>query len=226
MTHFASDDRAAHLVDPREIETFDVMGATIQLLALAGDGESAACIMQGTIPPGGVVPLHSHADFETFLAISGEAEGLSHTADTFRWVRIGPGDVFHVPGGSPHAFRNRSPEPFVAIIVSITAMGRFFRDVGTPVAPGTRPLGPPVRRDGAAFSRNRPEVWPLERRAGRKCEDRPAPAALRITSSQMTPRTLALSHGRGTAMMARAKPGSTKTMLPSGSPRMRSMAMP
>jgi uncharacterized RmlC-like cupin family protein len=33
-------------------------------------------------------------------------------------VTIGPGDIFHVPGNAKHAFRNRSSEPAVAIIVT------------------------------------------------------------------------------------------------------------
>ena len=85
--------------------------------------------MRGTIPPGGVVPLHCHADPETFLAIAGEVEGLSHSGDAFSWVRIRPGDVWHVPGGALHAFRNRSSQPAVSLIVTTMKIARFFREV-------------------------------------------------------------------------------------------------
>ena len=52
----------------------------------------------GIIAPGVVVPLHSHPEPETFIAISGRIEGLKESDGKFGWVSIGPGDVFHVPG--------------------------------------------------------------------------------------------------------------------------------
>jgi quercetin dioxygenase-like cupin family protein len=140
MSHTAS---SAHLVDPRTVETINVLGPTAQYLTSPDDGEHAPFIMRGTIPAGGAVPLHSHADPETFLAIAGELEGLVESADGFNWVRIGPGDVFHVPGGAKHAFRNPSREPAVQIVVTTARLGRFFREIGTPVAPGSPTGGPP-----------------------------------------------------------------------------------
>jgi uncharacterized RmlC-like cupin family protein len=99
--------------------------------------------MRGTIPPGGAVPLHSHADPETFLALSGEVEGLFDRPGDPGWVRIGPCDVFQVPGGARHAWRNLSDEPSVTIVVSTARLGRFFREVGTRVAPGTAATASP-----------------------------------------------------------------------------------
>jgi hypothetical protein len=45
--------------------------------------------------------------------------------------------VAHVvdPGGAKHAFRNRSPEPAVSIVVSTVRMGRFFREVAAALEP-------------------------------------------------------------------------------------------
>jgi hypothetical protein len=89
------------------------------------------------------VPLHSHPDPETFLAVSGKMEGLLQSDDGFRWVGIRPGDVFHIPGAVKHAFRNRTRHPAVAIVVTTGRLGRFFRDVGAPVTWGTVPAGLP-----------------------------------------------------------------------------------
>jgi hypothetical protein len=99
--------------------------------------------MQGTIPPGVIVPLHSHADPETFVMISGEIEGLSQSPDGFVWIKIRPGDIFHVPGGAKHAFRNHSAEPAVMTLISTAKIGRFFQEIGTPVGPGSRKPAPP-----------------------------------------------------------------------------------
>jgi quercetin dioxygenase-like cupin family protein len=143
MSRAAGAERFAHLVDPRTVETVDVLGPTIQFLTSPDEGKDAPCVMRGTIPPDGVVPLHSHADPETFLAISGEFEGLVSAAEGFDWVPIVPGDVFHVPGDVGHAFRNRSREPAVMILVATARIGRFFQETGTPLAAGRMAAGPP-----------------------------------------------------------------------------------
>ncbi|RRI07763.1 cupin domain-containing protein [Mesorhizobium tamadayense] len=139
----------AHLVDVRATEMIEIQGPTIQFLTpLAAIGSTAdddgPCVMRGTIPPGVSVPLHSHHDPETFLTLSGELEGLAESRRGFEWIRIEPGDVFHVPGGARHAFRNIGQEAAVMNIVSTARIARFFREVGRPVpASGEPPLGPP-----------------------------------------------------------------------------------
>lgn len=134
----------AHLVDLENVETLDVLGPRVEFLTRPEGDDDTPCVIRGTIPPGGIVPLHSHADPETFLALEGEVEGLVHHQEDFRWVRIRPGDVFHVSGGAKHAFRNRSEEPAVNIIVSTAKIGRFFREIGTPVGPATATPHPPT----------------------------------------------------------------------------------
>ena len=98
-------------------------GATIEILTPVGDG--LPLVMRGTIPAGGVVPLHSHADPETFIMIAGEIEG--YVGD--EWQRVVAGDVLHVPGHVRHAWRNRSRGPANMFLVSTGTIGRFFRDI-------------------------------------------------------------------------------------------------
>jgi quercetin dioxygenase-like cupin family protein len=74
-----------HLVDPDEAETINVLGPTVQFLT-PPEGENAPCIMRGSIPPAGFVPMHSHADPETFMLLSGSVEGLVYEDERFRWV--------------------------------------------------------------------------------------------------------------------------------------------
>ncbi|WP_162917167.1 cupin domain-containing protein [Dongia deserti] len=98
--------------------------------------------MRGTIPPGTVIPLHSHPDPETYLAIEGKMEALVEESSwTFAWIRIAPQDVLHVPADAKHAFWNRSDRPAVVMVVTTQRLGHFFREVGEP-AKG-RPAGPP-----------------------------------------------------------------------------------
>jgi quercetin dioxygenase-like cupin family protein len=125
------------IVDARSTETFDVLGPTIEFLTRPGATEDEPCVMRGTIPAGVAVPLHSHPDPETFVVLSGEVEGLVPSRDGMRWVRIGPGGVFHVPGDRKHAFRNGRHDPAVMIVVSTTRIGLFFREVAGPPSPET-----------------------------------------------------------------------------------------
>lgn len=135
--------RVAYCVDPGAVEAFDVLGSTIEFLVSAHACEHAPCVMRGTIPPGGFVPLHSHPDPETYLPVSGELEGLVPSDERFRWIPIAPGEVFHVPHGARHAFRNQSEQPAVAFILSTARRGRFFREIGVPLVEGAPPSGPP-----------------------------------------------------------------------------------
>jgi uncharacterized RmlC-like cupin family protein len=135
MSTPAATAPVAHLVDPREAETVSVLGPTIRYLTAPDAGDGQPCAMLGTIPPGVVVPLHSHADPETFVMRSGEVEGLAMSPEGFRWVPIGPGDVFHVPGDAKHAWRNLSREPAVMIIVTTAKHGRFLRDAAAALGP-------------------------------------------------------------------------------------------
>ena len=57
------------------------------------------CLILCILPPGVVVPMHSHADRETFYVVSGKIEALR----VDRWEELRPGDVFDVRDGMRHA---------------------------------------------------------------------------------------------------------------------------
>jgi quercetin dioxygenase-like cupin family protein len=94
------------------------------------------CVLKGTILPGASVPLHSHADTEDFLVISGSVEGLRHDTGGYTWTEAKAGDYVHVPGGAQHAWRNTSGEAVITLIITTKRIGQFFREVGRP-ATGT-----------------------------------------------------------------------------------------
>lgn len=144
MVNVTTRAQTSHLVDLDTVETITVLGPTIQFLTQPAEIGDSPCVMRGTIPPGVVIPMHSHPDPETFIAIAGEAEGLNVTRDGVRWERIKPGDVFHVPENARHAWRNQGSAPAVMYLISTARMGRFFQEIGTPVAPGSEPAGPPT----------------------------------------------------------------------------------
>lgn len=83
------------------------------------------CVIRCTIPAGAVVPVHSHADRETFYVLSGKVEALNED----HWELLGPGDIFDVRHGARHAWRNSSQAAATIICVTTTQVGRFLRKI-------------------------------------------------------------------------------------------------
>lgn len=132
--------------------TLDVFGPTVEFLTSPDDERNDFCLLKGTIPPGGSVPLHSHGDTEDFLILSGSLEGLRHDQDGYRWIAAKAGDYIHVPGEARHAWRNTSSEPVVNLIVTTRKMGRFFLEVGRPATGAPQPVTPEDLARFAAIS--------------------------------------------------------------------------
>ena len=57
---FAKAESSSHLVTQSDCETLDVFGPSVQFLVAPQANDEAPCVLKGTIPPGGSVPLHSH----------------------------------------------------------------------------------------------------------------------------------------------------------------------
>jgi quercetin dioxygenase-like cupin family protein len=117
----------------------ELFGPTLEFLILPDDEQSDFCVLKGTIPPGFSVPLHSHPDTEDFLLISGALEGLRHDGASYTWIGVNVGDYIHVPANARHAWRNVSGEPVINLIFTTKRLGRFFQEVGRPVAETPQP---------------------------------------------------------------------------------------
>lgn len=120
-----------------DVEVFELFGPTIQFLTPLPDDDDGYCLLMGDVPPGVVVPIHSHSDHETFYILAGEVQALKED----HWQTFGAGDVFDVPGGTKHAFRNVSAKNASFLIVTTMALARFLGQVARPIA--NLPLGPP-----------------------------------------------------------------------------------
>jgi quercetin dioxygenase-like cupin family protein len=91
-------------------------------------GEENYCVMKGTIPPGGIVPLHRHDDPESFFVLSGEGQVLAETEGGLEWRTVHAGDFIDTCGAK-HALRNLSKNPVETIIVTTPRLGRFLREL-------------------------------------------------------------------------------------------------
>ena len=130
---------------PKKAETsevLDVIGPRIQFLTPLSDNDEDYCLIKGTIPAGVAVPIHSHAERETFYVVGGEIEGFYGD----HWITLIAGDVCDIPGGGlKHGWRNTSRESASMLLVVPMRLGRFLRDIGRPLA--TVEPGPPKPAD-------------------------------------------------------------------------------
>jgi quercetin dioxygenase-like cupin family protein len=130
----------------------EVFGPTLEYLTSPQQPETQYCVMIGTIPASLSVPLHSHADVESFYVLSGAVQVLTGEYGSFEWLHAAQGSFVHVPGGAKHAFRNTTKEPVVTLITTTPKLGRFFQEAGRQVTSAV-PLPPPAEDDIARFLR-------------------------------------------------------------------------
>jgi quercetin dioxygenase-like cupin family protein len=130
---------------PSKADTIDILGPQIRFLTSLVDDPDGYCVISSVVPPNVVVPLHSHPERETFLILSGALEAFDGAA----WRTYGAGEVFDVPSGAKHAFRNTSAAPASVVLVTSASMGRFFGSIGRPA--GDVPPGPPTAEAIEAF---------------------------------------------------------------------------
>jgi quercetin dioxygenase-like cupin family protein len=94
------------------------------------NNEGDYCVIRCSLPAGAMVPMHSHADRETFYVVSGNPDALNGD----RWAKLGPGDVFDVRDGAKHAWINSSQHSASMICVTTTRLARFLQDISISAA--------------------------------------------------------------------------------------------
>jgi quercetin dioxygenase-like cupin family protein len=144
VSHVISHDRYGSILE--------VLGPTVEFLTPPPEPSDEYCVMRGTIPPGVVVPLHSHPDPESFFVLSGSAQTLLERNNRLEWVDVKAGDFIHIAGGAKHAHRNVSNEPVVELITTTPTLGRFFEELGKPRTAGG-PTAEPTSDDFQKFVR-------------------------------------------------------------------------
>ena len=129
-------------INPTTGVHLDVFGPTLEFLTSPQEAHNDFCVMRGVIPPGVIVPLHSHPDTEDFFIISGEVQALKQVQTGYEWIAGKAGDYIHVPSSARHAWHNVSSEPVVALLITTTRLGRFFQETGRPVTGAPRQVTP------------------------------------------------------------------------------------
>ncbi|MBV8103945.1 MAG: cupin domain-containing protein [Hyphomicrobiales bacterium] len=116
--------------DANADEVLDVLGPRIRFVTALSDRDNDYCLIAADFPTGIVVPVHSHAERETFYLLQGEMQVLWEN----RWTTLSAGAVFDVPGDVKHALRNVSGASASLLLVTLMRHARFLRDIGRPAA--------------------------------------------------------------------------------------------
>ena len=120
----------------------DVLGPQVQVISSTTASASDYCVIDAIIPPGVIIPLHSHDDRETFYVLSGAAEGFRGG----RWHGLEAGGILDIMGGEQHAWRNTSSEDAHLLLVTTMRMKQFFDEIGKPVSEVPAPPSPDALR--------------------------------------------------------------------------------
>jgi quercetin dioxygenase-like cupin family protein len=142
MSACTTIDLFAHIVVERDCDAIDLFGPSFQFLVAPQSSDEAPCVIKGTIPPDGSVPIHRHSGVEACFVLSGTVEVLRDEGGEAHWIAASPGDFIEVPSNAKHGFRNRSQHPVVQLITISSKLGRLFQEIGRPITRGARPNPP------------------------------------------------------------------------------------
>jgi quercetin dioxygenase-like cupin family protein len=117
------DNSNARSVD----QTFNVFGVLLNFLVTPVETGHEVSFFKGILPPGVVIPLHSHAEPEVFYVLEGSLEVYRESGQPQGWSTIQPGGVLAIPGNVKHALRNTSSTPTTVLLVTQEELYNFFR---------------------------------------------------------------------------------------------------
>jgi quercetin dioxygenase-like cupin family protein len=122
-------------------QMFDVFGVRLQFLVMPEQTRGQISVYRGTISPGVIIPLHSHAEPEIFYVLEGGLEVYAGSGPQQGWSTFPPGAVIAIPGGVKHALRNTSSTPSTTILITQDELYEFFREIARPFK-GQHPAPP------------------------------------------------------------------------------------
>ena len=113
-------------------EKFELLGVELEWKLTDVETNNLYCVLEATVPPGVVVPPHSHPDQEAFLVLDGAPEFATETPSGLEWCFAVPGEMINIRPGKMHGFRNPTTSDVRVLITCTPNLGRFFEDAGLP----------------------------------------------------------------------------------------------
>jgi quercetin dioxygenase-like cupin family protein len=92
-------------------------------------GSDSMSVMLGTVPPQGMVYLHSHAEPESFYILDGEMEVYQETVNKAEWTRVRKGHFVAIRSNVKHAWRNSSSNLCAVLILTGGDVYTFLREL-------------------------------------------------------------------------------------------------
>jgi quercetin dioxygenase-like cupin family protein len=132
------DNPNAKSVDQR----FNTFGVLLNFLVTPAETGHEVSLFKGILPPGVVIPLHSHAEPEVFYVLEGSLEVYRESGQPQGWSTAQPGGVLAIPGNVKHALRNSSSIPTTVLLVTQDELYNFFRSIAKPLEAGQMPAPP------------------------------------------------------------------------------------
>jgi uncharacterized cupin superfamily protein len=83
------------------------------------------CVFTAELPAGMIVPLHSHADRETFYVLAGEMSFYNGTS----WQLLKKGASIDVLNNARHAWHNTSQSTASLLVVTTVRVGKFLQRI-------------------------------------------------------------------------------------------------
>ena len=101
----------------------DLFGPTVEFMTSPDEAHGDFCVLRGVVPPGAVIPLHSHDDAETFFIVAGAQQVLLPGTRGLEWSDAHAGGKFFQEVGRPVTGSLQPPTPdelarFAAIAAS------------------------------------------------------------------------------------------------------------
>jgi quercetin dioxygenase-like cupin family protein len=140
MSNQSSSRAVVHEI--AKAKPFWVLGDRLSIIAHL-DGQDLY-VVDVAVPPGSGTPPHKHPAPEILRLLEGTIDFWCETDQGCVEVRAKPGDVFTVPPGAPHGYRNTGATEARMMLIADRRMLDFFREVGAAEAP---PPGPPAAEE-------------------------------------------------------------------------------
>jgi quercetin dioxygenase-like cupin family protein len=142
MSATGGEQRMSLEKNPTTGQILEHLGPTIEFLTEPQDAQNDFCVLKGIIPPGVILPLHSHPDTEDFLVTEGEIEVLKQDERGYAWITVHTGDYVHTPVNARHAWRNVSRLPATCLIITTRRLAQFFQETGRSLTDALHPPTP------------------------------------------------------------------------------------
>ena len=136
MNHPTVGIAAVTHLRPGDRSVIEILGIHLEWRVREADSNGHYCVLEMHVPSKAGVPLHEHAQQETFFVSVGRAEFGRLVEGRPEWFAVEAGDSVVVPAWTMHGFRNPADSPARINLTCSAGLEPFFDAAGIPVPHG------------------------------------------------------------------------------------------